>query len=71
MKNNTRSDIVIGMKHIDNADNLQAALKIVKKITGRGGDAELLIRLNGRMISAGKLGHDVDILRVQHIIYQE
>jgi len=70
MKNNTRSDIVIGMKHIDNADNLQAALKIVKKITGRGGDAELLIRLNGRMISAGKLGHDVDIKRVQHIIYQ-
>ena len=71
MKNNTRSDIVIGMKQIDNADNLQAALKIVKKITGRGGDAELLIRVNGRMISAGKLGHDVDILRVQHIIYQE
>ena len=71
MKNNTRSDIVIGMKHIDNADNLLAALKIVKKITGRGGDAELLIRVNGRMISAGKLGHDVDILRVQHIIYQE
>ena len=70
MKNNTRSDIVIGMKHIDNADNLQAALKIVKKVAGRGGDAELLIRVNGRMISAGKLGHDVDILRVQHIIYQ-
>jgi len=70
MKNNTRSDIVIGMKHIDNADNLLAALKIVKKITGGGGDAELLIRLNGRMISAGKLGHDVGILRVRHIIYQ-
>ena len=63
MKNNTRSDIVIGMKHIDNADNLQAALKIVKKITGRGGDAELLIRVNGRMISAGKLGHDVDMFQ--------
>ena len=70
MKNNTRSDIVIGMKQIDNADNLQAALKIVKKVAGRGGDAELLIRVNGIMISAGKLGHDVDIKRVQHIIYQ-
>ena len=70
MKNNTRSDIVIEMQHIDNANNLQEAIKTVKKICGRGGDAELLIKSNGKTISAGKLGHDVNIRRVQHIIYE-
>lgn len=57
MKNNTRSEIVIEMRHIDNASNLQEAMKTVKKICGQGGDAELLVKSNGKMINAGKLGH--------------
>jgi hypothetical protein len=69
MKNNTHSEIVIKMRHIDNAVALFNSLKKVKKIIGCGGDVELLIKTNGKVVSTGYIGHDVYIRKVAHTIY--
>jgi hypothetical protein len=69
MKNNTRSEIVIEMKHIDHGNALRWAVDVFKKIAGEGGDVELLIRQNGKLHPCGKIGHDVSIRKVSHTIY--
>jgi len=67
--NNIKSDVVIEMKHVDNAIQLTTALKKFKKEAAAGGDAVMYIRSNGKLISCGKVGHDVDIKKVKHTIY--
>lgn len=70
MKNNTRSEVVIEMQHIDHAVKIKNALDAIKKVWDQGGDAELVIRSNGKkIISSALIGHDVDIKNVRHKIY--
>ena len=69
MKLNTKSEIIIEMKHIDHANFLKKVLDVFRKISGQGGDVELLIRQNSKLQSCGKIGHDVSIKKISHTIY--
>ena len=67
MKNKTRSDVVIKMKHIDHAVKLTKVLEILREYAGYGGDLEIFAGER----SCGTVGHDVDILSVDHVIHKE
>ncbi len=66
MLNNTKSKIVIEMKHIDHANSLYDFLERVRDFGNQGGDLDLTV---GNDIC--HIGHDVNIRKVQHIIFRE
>ena len=70
MKNNTQSQIVIQMRHIDHAERLKAAIQVFANLAGTGGDAEMFIRKGpGNPYTLCRfIGHDVDIKGVQHLV---
>ena len=68
MKNNTHSQIVISMKHIDNAIRFTKRLKEFCGLASTGGDAELYIKHNGNLKECGFVAHDLSIRSVEHNI---
>jgi len=71
MVNNTKSKIIIEMNHLDHATNLFNFISLIKKIASQGGDLELNIISNDEFVAAKFIGHDVDILNVNHEINKE
>jgi len=68
MLNNTASKIIIEMKNIDDGNRFTKRLKIFCDIAAKGGDAELLIRQNGKIRDCGFVAHDLDVKSVKHEI---
>ena len=60
MKNNTKSDVIISFRNIDQADRFYKAIINSEEFFDTGGD----IYLNGKFI-----GHDVNVQNVKHIAY--
>lgn len=69
MKNYTKSEIVISMSHIDNANRLFKFLKNALKVGDMGGD--LLLTYDGAEKNTFKIGHDVKCKNVKHVIYEK
>jgi hypothetical protein len=66
MKNNTASEVVISMKHIDNAHQLAITLIKAQKVIGYGGDVHLIVKVNGTDHDCGCIGHDVVFRGIEH-----
>jgi len=69
VKNNTKSDIIITMNHIDNADRLFQFLKKALEVADMGGD--LILKYDGAETGSKTIGHDVRIKEIRHVIYEK
>lgn len=69
MLNDTKSEIIIEMHHIDDANKLKAALIRFKEMAGVGGDVSFYIGQDDKIIKCGNIGHDIDIKKISHTIY--
>ena len=67
MRNDTKSEIIIKMSHIDNADRLYKFLKETLRIASMGGDLEMTSDvLKERTFKV--IGHDVRCEEIKHVI---
>jgi hypothetical protein len=68
MKNRTKSEIIITMNHIDNADRLFDFLKKALSVGDMGGD--LLLTYDGAEKDTHCIGHDVNCKGIKHVIHK-
>ena len=68
MRNDTKSEIIIIMNHIDNADRLFKFLKEALAVGDMGGD--LKMTYDGAEKGEKIIGHDVRIKQINHIILE-
>jgi len=64
MKNKTKSEIIIKMNHIDNANRLFLFLKKAFKVANMGGD--IYFEYDGAEKEKICIGHDVRAVGVEH-----
>ena len=69
MKNNTQSEIIITMNHIDNANRLFMFLKKALEVGDMGGD--LTLTYDGAETESTIIGHDVRMKEIRHVIYEK
>ena len=67
MKNKTKSEIIIKMNHIDNANRLFLFLKKALKVADMGGD--IYLEYDGAEKERVCIGHDMRALSVEHKIH--
>lgn len=69
MKNKNKVKIIIELDHVDHSKGIDRFLRRLKDIGNMGGD--LIVNIDGAEQSKMFLGHDVNIKKVQRIIFEE
>ena len=69
MRNNTKSEIIITMNHIDNANRLFLFLKKALKVADMGGD--IFLEYDGAKKEKICIGHDVRMKEIRHVIFEK
>jgi hypothetical protein len=69
MRNNTKSEIVLKFRHIDNAERMFKFLKKALSVGDMGGD--LFLSYDGADKGTHTIGHDVKCDEIKHVIHKK